>query len=364
MPLTDNFPGFFEALVENTGQAFFAYDLTAQQFTFVNQECAVAFKQPNSDLSPSELLGMVNEDDQPYVLEKLEDLVKHGKGSRTEFRIQFPDQPEQWVCVTVSLLQEPSGKKMILGHIEDISIQRTYNDHLKRFSNKKNSVLNILAHDLAGPLGMIQNLTGILSEQLEAKEEEDAQETLRVMLRISKQSTNLLREFMNNEFLESSKTQLVTRRVNLKEKMAEMLVEYQNERGDLLGVNLDFVYTSDEVYAEVDDLKFMQIITNLISNSLKFTPTGGRITVTLEEEDTTVLVTVADTGIGIPDKYHDTLFEKFTPARRPGLKGEQSVGLGMSIIKTLVDWHKGQIWFESEESKGTTFYLRVPKEQQ
>ena len=92
----------------------------------------------------------------------------------------------------------------------------------------------------------------------------------------------------------------------------------------------------------------MQVINNLISNSIKFTPDGGEITVSLEEKENTVLITVADTGIGIPEKYHDTLFDKFTRARRPGIKGEPSVGLGMSIIKTIVEWHQGTIWFESQ----------------
>jgi len=83
--------------------------------------------------------------------------------------------------------------------------------------------------------------------------------------------------------------------------------------------------------------------------------------VAVKERANTVLVTVADTGIGIPEKYHATLFEKFTRARRPGIKGEPSVGLGMSIIKTIVEWHKGKIWFESAENKGSTFYIELPK---
>ncbi|WP_091152513.1 sensor histidine kinase [Mucilaginibacter pineti] len=74
-----------------------------------------------------------------------------------------------------------------------------------------------------------------------------------------------------------------------------------------------------------------------------------------------IIVIVADTGIGIPAQYCQTLFEKFSEARRTGLRGEHSTGLGMSIIKTIVEWHDGQVWFESEEHTGTTFYISVPK---
>ena len=67
-----------------------------------------------------------------------------------------------------------------------------------------------------------------------------------------------------------------------------------------------------------------------------------------------------DTGVGIPEKFHEKLFEKFSTARRTGLKGEPSVGLGMSIIKTIIEWHEGKIWFESQQNKGTTFYIEIP----
>jgi two-component system sensor histidine kinase VicK len=71
-------------------------------------------------------------------------------------------------------------------------------------------------------------------------------------------------------------------------------------------------------------------------------------------------VSISDNGIGIPKKYHAGLFEKFTRARRPGLHEEASHGLGMSIIKSIIDWHHGQIRVESSENEGTTFYIRLP----
>ncbi|MEX2593854.1 MAG: ATP-binding protein [Anditalea sp.] len=113
---------------------------------------------------------------------------------------------------------------------------------------------------------------------------------------------------------------------------------------------------------EVDDYKFIQVINNLISNSIKFTHDGGVISVHIEEKKDHVLFKVADDGIGIPGVFHDRLFEKFTQARRPGLKGEPSTGLGMSIIKTIVDWHEGKIWFTSKENEGTTFYIELSKD--
>lgn len=130
----------------------------------------------------------------------------------------------------------------------------------------------------------------------------------------------------------------------------------------MTGKTFSFVTSCDKVYVSLDDTKFMQVVNNLISNAIKFTPDGGKITLALEEQDESLLVRVEDTGVGIPQKYHATLFDKFTNARRPGIKGEPSVGLGMSIIKTIVEWHQGKIWFESEENKGTRFFVQIPKQ--
>ena len=136
--------------------------------------------------------------------------------------------------------------------------------------------------------------------------------------------------------------------------------EYKPHQGDL---RLKFSCRANRemIYADVDEDKFLQVINNLIGNSMKFTPDGGTISINIEEKEQSVLIAVADTGVGIPERFHATLFDKFSEARRTGLKGEPSTGLGMSIIKTIVEWHEGRIWFESEENKGTTFYIEIPR---
>ncbi|MET1054266.1 MAG: ATP-binding protein, partial [Pedobacter sp.] len=88
----------------------------------------------------------------------------------------------------------------------------------------------------------------------------------------------------------------------------------------------------------------------------------GHIHLDIRDTDTHVSLSIADDGIGIPKQYHATLFDKFTDAGRTGLNGQRSTGLGMYIIKSIVEWHGGKIWFESEENQGTTFYIELPKQ--
>lgn len=353
---------FFQALIEQTCQAFFVYDTGAKRLVYKSPGFEESFPLPEQVVSPADLKGLIHLEDRDYVANRLEILLTKGRCELLEFRVQLPDQAEQWVCMTASRLLY-SERMHVLGHLEDVTSQRRYNDHLKKYSNKKNSVLNILSHDLAGPLGMIHNLSNLLAEQLKEEGSKDTLHLIRLIERSSKHGSTVIREFMSQEFLESVKTDLVTSRVNVMEKIKQAVEEYQSGgTSEFISKQLKFVSNQETVVAQIDDVKFMQALTNLISNALKFTPEGGAITVTVEDEESFFLVKVADTGIGIPEKYHDTLFDKFTPARRPGLRGEQTVGLGLSIVKTIIDWHKGQLWFDSVENEGTTFYIRIPKE--
>jgi two-component system sensor histidine kinase VicK len=109
-------------------------------------------------------------------------------------------------------------------------------------------------------------------------------------------------------------------------------------------------------------MKFLQIVNNLISNAIKFTKENGVIKVDLQQLEKSVLITVADNGIGIPKSMQPVLFKKYTKAGRTGVDGEESVGLGMWIVKSLTEAHNGRVWFESEEDKGSKFYVEIPVE--
>jgi two-component system sensor histidine kinase VicK len=103
----------------------------------------------------------------------------------------------------------------------------------------------------------------------------------------------------------------------------------------------------------------LRAITNLLSNAIKFTRESGKIELSLSLKDKHPLITIKDNGIGIPKNKQPFLFEKFSPARRAGTKGEKSTGLGMFIVKEIIDKHSGKLTFESEENKGTIFYIEL-----
>jgi signal transduction histidine kinase len=114
---------------------------------------------------------------------------------------------------------------------------------------------------------------------------------------------------------------------------------------------------------QADEEKLKQVITNLISNALKFTPESGAISISVHEDGEMLTVSVSDTGIGIPKDYLGQIFERFkqVPGTREKIGGPKGTGLGLAIAKGIVEAHGGKIWAESEPGKGSTFRFTLPK---
>lgn len=345
-------------LTERSDELFFTYDLASRRFTYMNRAFICCFNLDTEDLDPRVLLAMVHEDDLGYVQEKLDACIAGEVVKNVECRIII-DREEQSLTITPFLYTE-NGERLILGQAENTTVIRENREIVNRHNNKKNSILNILTHDLAGPIGVIQNLSVLLGRETVHLENPKIDRYIDMITSISKSNISLIHDFLDQEFLESVGVRLLKKRVELVDKVKTAAKQYLEMQKEL---NIRFSCHADReaIYVEIDEAKFMQVINNLISNALKFTPDRGTITLNVKEKADGVLITLADSGIGIPEKYHATLFDKFSDARRSGLKGEHSTGLGMSIIKTIVEWHKGKIWFESKEGKGTTFFIQLPK---
>jgi len=337
----------------------FSYNIDAKKFVFLNPAFIDFFGLSIQKSLPDSLLAMVHPDDRDLVTKGVQEILKKNQVEDIEYRI-IRNGHERWVMVDAYLSRDANGSISIVGHAEDITLFKEHSYTLNKHNTRKNAVLNILSHDLAGPIGLVGNLTELLLKETHSLNNPRIDNTLKIVNKVTKRAIALIRNFVNTEFLESEAVKLLKRRVELVTKISEATINYFETEQDL-ELKFSINASKEAIYVEIDEDKFMQVIHNLISNSMKFTPDGGEISIFIEEHDHNVLLKVADNGIGIPAKYHQTLFDKFTDARREGLKGQPSTGLGMSIIKTIVDWHEGKIWFESEEGRGTTFFIELPK---
>lgn len=221
--------------------------------------------------------------------------------------------------------------------------------------------MEIVSRDLTRPFANIEGLISLTEGRLEKQKTEEVRDYLQKIAWICKQAVELVRDFVNQEFLESVQVSLLKKKISIIPKLELMIGEYQAAQHHI-HKEFQLIKDCDTINVQLDDVKIMQSLNNLISNAIKFTHDEGIITVCVEDRDNFVLFSVADNGVGIPADLQTGLFEKFPRARREGLKGEPSTGLGLSITRRIVEWHDGRIWFESKENESSVFYIELPKQ--
>ena len=143
-------------------------------------------------------------------------------------------------------------------------------------------------------------------------------------------------------------------------KLLHNSVELQAIKANAKRQRLTISAAKEDIEAFVNKEKIWRIINNLIANAIKFSYENSEIKISIELKGNNVNIAVKDTGIGIPEKNKPYIFDTFTEAKNTGTSGEVPHGLGLSISLQIAKAHNGDIWFESEEGKGTTFHLIIP----
>ncbi|UOG75408.1 PAS domain-containing sensor histidine kinase [Hymenobacter tibetensis] len=355
-----DYPLLFRTWLDRSSTVYFAYDVAERRVAYVSpayeQVIGGTAADVNEDLPT--WLAQIHPDDRQLLNQQLELVLGNDLVQNVEVRVLHSEEETQWLELSACKEQLPDGTLYLTGTIEDISRAKADSLNAQKFNAKKNATLEILSHDLATPFVLLQQLTQHLKSQFVATDETNLH-LIGLMERTCSDGLTLIREFVDQEFLESASIQLKRERTNLVDWIGTILEEYQRSarRTDL---RFEFRALAQTIYVSLDVNKFEQVINNLISNAIKFTPDGGTIAVEVSRRNGWAVVTVADSGIGIPEHLHPVLFDKFTKARRPGLRGEKTTGLGMSVIQTLVELHEGSIRFVSAENQGTTFTIEIP----
>jgi len=235
---------------------------------------------------------------------------------------------------------------------QNIVLEDALNE-IRNNSQEKDRILRAVAHDLRNPLGGIASITTMLAND----ELTDEQKGLINLVKDT--SFNTLE--LINEILEATNEALV---LNL--ELVDVNTLVSNSVGVLhfkaaeKGQQIFFKPLDKQLELYISREKIGRVISNLISNAIKFSPTGASITVNVTEGTGQLVIAVEDDGIGIPQNMRDQVFNMFTTAQRPGTAGEKSFGLGLSICRQIMEKFDGKIWFESKKDGGTIFFISLP----
>lgn len=352
----------FKEQAEASAHVHFVYDVAAARIVFVNAAYERVLQGTRAGVNEElpALLGRLHPDDRAYLAQCWKLWVRGRLTDEVEVRLLVPNEPDQWFCLTSFCPQDGPAQGLVAGTLRDISASKHYKQNADEFNARKNAALEILSHDLAGAFALVQQVGASLSEEVQAPAGSHLHKMLEVLANTSRSSLKMIRDLVAIEFLSGASTDLKRERVEVGAVLRDPLDQLQRGQA-VLGYHFEYALPTEPVYANLDVNKFNQVLTNLVSNAFKFTPDGGRVTVEVAAFPGCVRVHVRDTGIGIPAALQPVLFERFTPARRPGLRGEPTNGLGLSLCKTLVEWHKGTLSVESVEGEGSTFTVEIPQ---
>ncbi|MDO5039838.1 sensor histidine kinase [Clostridium sp.] len=243
--------------------------------------------------------------------------------------------------------------------------EKMYNKLLK-YEKFRNTYLVNLSHELRTPLNVILSSEQLISSLNDSKNGIGRKDLSKYMKIIKKNSTTLLKVI--NDLIDSSKISSGAYKLNISEEDIVYLVEEValSMKSYIESNNLELIIDPEieEKIIECDKTNIERCVINLISNAVKFTKSGGTIFVEIKDNHDSVDIIVRDTGIGIPKDYQNIIFDRFAQVETQVSSKHCSSGIGLTLVKNLVELHKGKITLKSEVGKGSEFIITLPVKQE
>jgi PAS domain S-box-containing protein len=248
------------------------------------------------------------------------------------------------------------GEPLVWILVEDISER-------KKVDRMKNEFISTVSHELRTPLTSLAGSLGLIASGAMGPIPEQQQSLIEIAARNSEQLKLLINDLLDMEKLVAGRLdmEIIDQVLSpLVQDALEQLETYAVERE----VSLRLSDHSGGALAPVDARRFRQALNNLLSNAIKFSPQGSQVDVEIAEISDGLRVSVSDQGPGIPEHFRARLFEKFAQADSSDTRGRGGTGLGLAITRAIMEGMGGNVGFESEEGRGSVFWLTLPKHQE
>jgi len=347
------------------------------KFIFANEEAANIFGVNKcDDLLGVEIVKVIPEDQRLLGNKKIDKMYSTDTSETFwESKIIRLDGKELDVELSSSFLSY-EGKYATMTMFRDISSQKQIHslenkmkeseknlDEAREFNKKMGEFLSNVSHEFKTPLNVIFSAIQILGLTENVDLPSSFEVKLNKYLRLIKQNCYRLLRLVNN-LIDLSKADSGYLKpnmrnyniINIVENVTLSVVDYAENRD----IELIFDTDTEEKIMAVDDEKIERIILNLLSNAIKFTPRGGQIIVNIKDSVENVLISVKDTGIGIPDDKMQLIFERFGQVDKTLSRNHEGSGIGLSLVKSLVSMHAGIINVKSEYGVGSEFIINLP----
>jgi PAS domain S-box-containing protein len=359
--------------IEAAHLGMWCWDLKTGKLMWSPQCCSLHGIGAEEPVTYERFLTTLHPDDRERLNGAVEGTIAHRSEHRAEYRVIVPGGDVRWISVLGRvLLDERSEPDRMLGVALDITDQKQAEqaraDLLLReqsaradaqaATRAKDEFLAVLSHELRTPLQSILGWTQML--QGRPADERTLQKGLATIDRNGRAQAQLVEDLLDVSRIVAGKLRLEHVRVDLADVVAST-IEAARSAADAKSIQIDA--TTEDVVGEVlgDPGRLQQVVSNLLSNAVKFTPRGGHIDVRVERQGITARIIVKDDGLGISPEFLPQVFDRFRQAEGTTRRSHGGLGLGLAIVRHLVELHGGTVKAESPgEGRGATFTVTLP----
>jgi signal transduction histidine kinase len=233
--------------------------------------------------------------------------------------------------------------------------QQAY-EELRQLDDLKTEFINIAAHELRTPLGAMMGYASFAQKRVPDK----LQKTMDFLVASTLRMRTMVDAMLTIQRLDAGTSFVRLRSVNIQDIFRKTLADFQL-MAELQGHIVSTDFPDELPPIQADPEKIDLIFSNLLSNAIKFTPENGRIEITIQDYEESVLVSVCDNGVGIAEEEHERIFDRFYQVPVEHIAGHGGMGIGLTTVKHLIELHGGKIWLESKVGQGSTFFVELPK---
>jgi PAS domain S-box-containing protein len=257
------------------------------------------------------------------------------------------------VSVTVAPMMIDDRPVGAIEVFRDISLEN-------EIDRMKSEFISLASHQLRTPLSAIKTYSHMLIEGFMGPVEPAQRKALYTIISASNRMNELISTLLNITRIESGSIAITPKHVSMN-KLAEEVHKELLHTATEKSINMTVVTPKAPLLVRTDNLIAKEVLSNLVTNAIKYTPDNGTISIVVQSRKNDVCIKVTDTGFGIPTYSQDQIFTKFFRAHNVVKRETSGTGLGLYLVKGLADVLGGKVWFKSKEDEGSTFYFALPK---
>jgi PAS domain S-box-containing protein len=351
----------FRQLAENVNEVFWMTDPQTTELLYISpayervwgRSCRSLYENPRS------FMDAIHPEDRERVRTAVLENQSRGEQTDKEYRVVRPDGSVRWVRDRAFPVKDAAGRfYRLVGIIDDFTERKKAEEALKEADRRKDEFLATLAHELRNPLAPLRNGLQIL--RLAGNDRAAAEQARTLMERQLEHFIRLVDDLLDLSRVSRGKIVLHKQRLDLA-AVVNAAVESCDPLIRQSGHELTVTLPDEPVYVDADKTRLAQVLCNLLTNAAKFSECGGRIWLTAERQGGDAVVSVKDTGVGIPPDMLAKVFEMFAQVDRSLEKTQGGLGIGLSIVKRLVEMHGGSVEARSGgQGMGSEFLIRLP----